>query len=188
MANEKQIEAEFTMTGAETSCPKCGLEFKELLHPFCTHKYCPPRELSKKNRAVISAAALAAPEAPEQTAFCNFPHCDCSMGSAERCQLPAAPEMSEEASKTKVHGIREKMDAFTLAQQESFRAWSIAKGYGNPYQQLEAAAFERGHTAGRVEGLQEAEQLWINHSDDGFVRELNRRVDALRAESGKGAS
>jgi hypothetical protein len=54
--------------------------------------------------AALSAAALAA---PEQTAFCNFPHCDCSMGSAERCQLPAAPEAprepSEEAIRKALH-------------------------------------------------------------------------------------
>jgi hypothetical protein len=44
-------------------------------------------------------------------------------------------------------------------------------------------ALAAARTAGRVEGLQEAEQLWINHSDDGFVRELNRCVAALRAEA-----
>lgn len=33
-----------TMTGKETACPKCGLKFNTLLHPFCTHKVCPPNK------------------------------------------------------------------------------------------------------------------------------------------------
>ncbi len=34
----------FPMDGAEKYCPRCSLEFKTLLHPFCQHKHCPPRE------------------------------------------------------------------------------------------------------------------------------------------------
>lgn len=34
----------FPMTGSETACPRCDLEFKTLLHPSCQHKYCPPNE------------------------------------------------------------------------------------------------------------------------------------------------
>ena len=31
------------MTGTETHCPKCGLDFGTLLHPHCQHNDCPPR-------------------------------------------------------------------------------------------------------------------------------------------------
>lgn len=37
----------FPMTGTDTTCPRCDLEFKSRLHPFCQHKYCPPRELAR---------------------------------------------------------------------------------------------------------------------------------------------
>lgn len=37
----------FPMTGRETACPRCGLEFKTLLHSMCQHRYCPPREKGK---------------------------------------------------------------------------------------------------------------------------------------------
>lgn len=30
--------------GKMTACPKCGLEAKTLLHPFCQHKECPIRD------------------------------------------------------------------------------------------------------------------------------------------------
>lgn len=36
----------FPMDGSATECPRCGLEFKTLLHRFCQHRYCPPRELN----------------------------------------------------------------------------------------------------------------------------------------------
>lgn len=36
------------LTGDSTACPKCGLEFKTLLHPFCTHKDCPVRAYRDK--------------------------------------------------------------------------------------------------------------------------------------------
>lgn len=32
-----------------TSCPKCGLEAKTLLHRFCTHKECPVRDAVSKS-------------------------------------------------------------------------------------------------------------------------------------------
>lgn len=32
--------------GKMTSCPKCGLEAKTMLHPFCTHAECPVRRIS----------------------------------------------------------------------------------------------------------------------------------------------
>ena len=32
--------------GEMTSCPKCGLEAKTMLHPFCTHAECPVRRIS----------------------------------------------------------------------------------------------------------------------------------------------
>jgi hypothetical protein len=83
--------------------------------------------------------------------------------------------MSEEAAKIKAQSIREKTNALTLAQQESFRAWSIAHGFGNPYQQLEAAAFERGRTAGRVEQARMDAAV-----ADRFDREI---ADGLRAEA-----
>jgi hypothetical protein len=41
----------FPMDGAEKACPRCRLEFKTLLHPFCQHRYCPPRELFKQDKA-----------------------------------------------------------------------------------------------------------------------------------------
>jgi hypothetical protein len=34
----------FPMDGKATQCPRCSLEFKTLLHPFCQNRYCPPRE------------------------------------------------------------------------------------------------------------------------------------------------
>jgi hypothetical protein len=37
----------FPMDGSEKSCPRCGLGFKSLLHPFCQHRYCPPREMGQ---------------------------------------------------------------------------------------------------------------------------------------------
>jgi endogenous inhibitor of DNA gyrase (YacG/DUF329 family) len=33
-----------------TKCPKCGLEAKTLLHPFCTHKECPVRDALKNQQ------------------------------------------------------------------------------------------------------------------------------------------
>lgn len=33
--------------GALKGCPKCGLAFKTLLHPFCENKGCPPRAWRK---------------------------------------------------------------------------------------------------------------------------------------------
>lgn len=41
----------FPMSGASTECPRCGLEFKTLLHPFCQHKHCPPREFKQQSTA-----------------------------------------------------------------------------------------------------------------------------------------
>jgi hypothetical protein len=38
----------FPMDGSSTSCPRCDLEFKSLLHLFCQHKDCPPREFKKQ--------------------------------------------------------------------------------------------------------------------------------------------
>jgi hypothetical protein len=37
----------FPMDGTAKQCPRCQLEFKTLLHPFCKHKHCPPREYKK---------------------------------------------------------------------------------------------------------------------------------------------
>ena len=54
--SDRKFEAEFPgkkaldvfpMTGKEHACPRCNLEFKTLLHPFCQHRYCPPRELGE---------------------------------------------------------------------------------------------------------------------------------------------
>lgn len=33
-----------------TSCPKCGLEAKTLLHPFCLHKQCPVRDATNASK------------------------------------------------------------------------------------------------------------------------------------------
>jgi len=34
----------FPMDGTEAACPRCDLQFNKLLHLFCQHRYCPPRE------------------------------------------------------------------------------------------------------------------------------------------------
>lgn len=39
----------FPMTGKETACPRCDLQFKSMMHGFCQHRYCPPRELEQAN-------------------------------------------------------------------------------------------------------------------------------------------
>jgi hypothetical protein len=36
----------FPMDGSEVACPRCDLQFSTMLHSFCQHKHCPPRELS----------------------------------------------------------------------------------------------------------------------------------------------
>ena len=47
----KNVLEVFPMKGDETACPKCDLQFKTLLHPFCQHKHCPPRALSASREA-----------------------------------------------------------------------------------------------------------------------------------------
>lgn len=34
-----------------SECPKCGLEAKSLLHPFCTHKGCPIKAAIREREA-----------------------------------------------------------------------------------------------------------------------------------------
>lgn len=51
------------MSATESRCPKCDLEFKSILHPFCQHKTCPTRDfvdaetvaLGKNSRSRITA-------------------------------------------------------------------------------------------------------------------------------------
>jgi hypothetical protein len=45
----------FPMDGSSKECPRCGLEFKTLLHPFCQHKDCPPREYGKRGQSSAGA-------------------------------------------------------------------------------------------------------------------------------------
>lgn len=46
----------FPMEGDSTECPRCSLEFKTMLHPFCQHHYCPPRDYTAHHPTPGSAA------------------------------------------------------------------------------------------------------------------------------------